>query len=151
MKFQDNLVEFMSNFKEFLQWINKYWESHYQGNYDPIARRKGLPSQAAKPIKTATASKPIAAVQKARESTPVKKTELSGSKLNQTITELNLTIDTLEKERDFYFCKLREIESLVQSDGVDKSLDLVKRIQEILYNTEEGFETPDGNLADETF
>lgn len=35
------------------------------------------------------------------------------------ITELKLSIDVLEKERDFYFAKLRDIEILCQSPDVE--------------------------------
>ena len=54
----------------------------------------------------------------------------------------------LEKERDFYFSKLRDIELLLQTAiDQDPELDkedngLIKNIQAILYSTEEGFEIP---------
>jgi microtubule-associated protein, RP/EB family len=54
----------------------------------------------------------------------------------------------LEKERDFYFSKLRDIELLLQTAvEQDPELDkddngIVKQIQAILYSTEEGFEIP---------
>lgn len=35
------------------------------------------------------------------------------------ITTLKLSIDSLEKERDFYFAKLRDIEILCQSPEID--------------------------------
>lgn len=40
----------------------------------------------------------------------------------------------LEKERDFYFGKLREIEVLCQDEGENN--DLVAKILDILYATE---------------
>lgn len=35
------------------------------------------------------------------------------------ITELKLSVDSLEKERDFYFAKLRDIEILCQSQEIE--------------------------------
>jgi len=63
--------------------------------------------------------------------------------------QLKEAIQGLEKERDFYFSKLRDIELLLQTAvEQDPSLEtdengLVKNIQTILYSTEEGFEIPD--------
>lgn len=66
--------------------------------------------------------------------------------MNKQITELKVTVDGLEKERDFYFGKLREIEIMVQEqlDIAEDSDDMncIKDIQAILYRTEEGFEVP---------
>lgn len=48
-------------------------------------------------------------------------------------------VAALEMERDFYFSKLREIEMLCQAE--DQS-ELTRKILEILYKTQDGFETP---------
>lgn len=52
--------------------------------------------------------------------------------LNEQITELKLTVDNLEKERDFYFSKLREIEILCQNPDLE-NLPVVLAFQKILY------------------
>lgn len=55
--------------------------------------------------------------------------------LNSQVEEMRLTIDGLEKERDFYFGKLRDIEVLCQ-ESEDLNLPQLKSIMEILYATE---------------
>ena len=55
--------------------------------------------------------------------------------LTQLVTEMKLTVDGLEKERDFYFGKLRDIEVLAQKPEYENS-DFVKGLLEILYATE---------------
>lgn len=68
--------------------------------------------------------------------------------LTAQMGEMRVSVEALEKERDFYFGKLREIEIIVaarleeQEEDVSEQ-DVLKRVQEILYQTEEGFEVPD--------
>jgi len=68
--------------------------------------------------------------------------------LKQENEQLKEAIAGLEKERDFYFSKLRDIELLLQT-AVDQDPELekdenglIKSIQTILYSTEDGFEIP---------
>ncbi|TFY73047.1 hypothetical protein EWM64_g10965, partial [Hericium alpestre] len=73
--------------------------------------------------------------------------------------ELSTLMEGLEKERDFYFEKLREIEILVQQqietlEAAGSDDELLRRVQKILYSTEEGFEVPESTGAvdeEETF
>lgn len=60
--------------------------------------------------------------------------------------DMKLTIDALEKERDFYFGKLRDIEVLCQ-EHESEGLPLMSQIMDILYATEEGFAPPDDSNA----
>lgn len=45
----------------------------------------------------------------------------SNPTLTEQITELKLSVDSLEKERDFYFSKLRDIEMLCQTPEIENS------------------------------
>lgn len=68
--------------------------------------------------------------------------------LNERVSKLKLTIEGLEKERNFYFGKLREVEVLCQTDEAQDAATKAK-VLEILYATDEEFEQPkaDGDDA----
>ncbi|KAG9234854.1 calponin homology domain-containing protein [Amylocarpus encephaloides] len=144
-KMQDNL--------EFLQWSKRYWDQYFPGgDYDAVARRRGSgappPSAAPTPRASAGAAK--------RGTTPTTGGRVgkaigggAGSvALTQENNTLKETVQGLERERDFYFSKLRDIELLVQQaceedPEIERQEDgLIKHIQAILYSTEEGFEIP---------
>jgi RP/EB family microtubule-associated protein len=61
--------------------------------------------------------------------------------------EIKSTLDGLEKERDFYFGKLRDIEVLCQ-EYEGENLPIAKRILDILYATADGFAPPEEPLID---
>ncbi|KAK3226712.1 hypothetical protein Dsin_006574 [Dipteronia sinensis] len=52
--------------------------------------------------------------------------------LSKEITDLKLSVDLLEKERDFYFAKLRDIEILCQSPE-SESVPMAVAVKKILY------------------
>ncbi|XP_022112573.1 microtubule-associated protein RP/EB family member 1 isoform X1 [Pieris rapae] len=167
----DRLVKgrFQDNF-EFLQWFKKFYDANYSGSpYDAMAQREGLPmghgSAGAAPRQMPSVKKPAAPIAKvaARPQSIVKanntaiRSPPSNLRLNQNakgdsrvIEELNLqvnelkaSLEGLEKERDFYFGKLREVELICQEMGGQPNVDLVKQILEILYATEDGFAPPE--------
>jgi microtubule-associated protein, RP/EB family len=143
---QDNL--------EFLQWSKRYWDQYFPGgDYDAVARRRGSgappPASNMAPRSSAGAAR--------RGTTPttggrVSKAGVGGgpasAALQQENSTLKETVQGLERERDFYFSKLRDIELLVQQaceedPEIEKQEDgLIKHIQTILYSTEDGFEIP---------
>jgi RP/EB family microtubule-associated protein len=172
-KFQDNL--------EFLQWTKRYWDQFYPGgDYDAVSRRAKAGTMGAGP--PAPAARSNAAVK--RGTTPTvggaarTRTPLGGANsaaLQQEVASLKENVTGLERERDFYFSKLRDIELLVQraveeTPEIEQDEDgLVRHIQAILYSTEvedtsdhkpqtnaniekDGFEIPDAVEEDaETF
>jgi len=61
--------------------------------------------------------------------------------LNFELTELKLTVEGLEKERDFYFGKLRDVEVMCQENEAVGG-EAVQKVLNILYQTEDGFAVP---------
>ncbi|PCH40456.1 hypothetical protein WOLCODRAFT_24114 [Wolfiporia cocos MD-104 SS10] len=154
-KMQDNL--------EFLQWIKRFWDTNYGGHpYDPVGRRKGAPTDTPGSIaplapsssRTTTASRaggrtPITG----HRSTSTQPNELVQN-LQAQVKEMSVSLEGLEKERDFYFSKLRDIEIIVQQqlealEAEGKDDPLLRDVQKILYSTEDGFEVPEQAALDE--
>ncbi|KAG9076338.1 hypothetical protein FRC06_009559 [Ceratobasidium sp. 370] len=159
-KMQDNL--------EFLQWMKRYWLSTYGGQpYDAVARRRGAPTDTpatiaplrAGPGLSASTSggikgrrTPLGGTRAGSATSGVAPEVLAG--LQAQVKEMSAHLEGLEKERDFYFAKLRDIEILVQQqlevlEGEGKDDTTLREIQKILYSTEDGFEVPDTVAVDE--
>merc|ERR1719354_173365 len=151
-KFQDNF--------EFVQWFKKFFDANYDGKeYDPLESRQGQdvsPAPNPGPQRTSpTVPKNMPTPQ--RVTTTIRKnpslSRNGGSDaeigvLNQELMELKLTVDGLEKERDFYFSKLRDIEVICQDQECDTN-PVLSRIIDILYATEDGFAPPEDEELDE--
>lgn len=54
--------------------------------------------------------------------------------LSSQVEDLKISVEGLEKERDFYFGKLRDIEVMCQE--ADEGNPIITRILEVLYATE---------------
>ena len=167
-KYQDNL-EFLQWLKRYFD-LNYNGEPYdaagRRKGHDLFLIGSGNKPVAAAPSKVGDVKKP-AAKSKIESSAPkkfVKPTAAAGSttaaptaggagsaaqkqkiqELEEQISELKLTSDTLEKERDFYFGKLRDIEILLQShqdqenpNPEDKTAALANLVLKILYATED--------------
>lgn len=152
---QDNL--------EFLQWSKRFWDQYFPGGeYDAVARRKGAgapPAAAAAPAPApVTSARTSGAGAAARRGTtpttaaaPVRSVggisaggggAAAAAALKQELNTMKETVAGLERERDFYFSKLRDIELLLQQ-ACDENPELekeenglIKQVQTILYSTE---------------
>eukprot|EP00455_Lapot_gusevi_P012039 TRINITY_DN15647_c0_g1_i2.p1 TRINITY_DN15647_c0_g1~~TRINITY_DN15647_c0_g1_i2.p1 ORF type:complete len:202 (-),score=91.79 TRINITY_DN15647_c0_g1_i2:76-612(-) len=84
-------------------------------------------------------------------SAPVSNEEAE-SKIQELTTKLSkmrVAVEGLEKERDFYFGKLRRIEILCQNDDVTDCAQLKQEALDILYATDdEEFESPEGQATE---
>ncbi|XP_058804586.1 microtubule-associated protein RP/EB family member 1 isoform X4 [Phymastichus coffea] len=163
----DKLVKgrFQDNF-EFLQWFKKFFDANYSGeSYDALGMRGGeplgsggnnVPRGGGMVKRTAPVpSKPAArTVSKAAPTRVPQKPGLGNrdgkvDELSSQIMELKMTVDGLEKERDFYFGKLRDIEVMCQECDNSESPPIVQKILEVLYATEDGFAPPEEIEGDE--
>ncbi|XP_018573562.1 microtubule-associated protein RP/EB family member 1 isoform X2 [Anoplophora glabripennis] len=175
----DKLVKgrFQDNF-EFLQWFKKFFDANYRGTeYDALGARggegmgagganapKGNSLMARKPVAaqppSPAKSKPIGrAMPKVNTVRPTASkpvpNRMAGDngkmeELTNQISEFKITVEGLEKERDFYFGKLRDIEVMCQE--CEDGNPIIQKILEVLYATEEGFAPPDeieGGVGDE--
>ncbi|XP_062854406.1 microtubule-associated protein RP/EB family member 1a isoform X2 [Trichomycterus rosablanca] len=154
-KFQDNF--------EFVQWFKKFFDANYDGkDYDPEAARQGQEAAAIpcavsavvnKPRKGSTAPQRLTTAANKAAAPAMLRTE-SGSRgenteeLAQMVSDLKCTVTDLEKERDFYFSKLRNIELICQEKEGETDPTLQK-ILNVLYATDEGFEIPEDGAGEQ--
>ena len=104
---------------EFLQWIKRFWDTNYGGQgYDPVARRRGAPTDTPATIAPLAPSRGSSSTlhtggARAGGRTPVghragstQPNELVQN-LQSQLREMSTHLEGLEKERDFYFSKVR--------------------------------------------
>ncbi|XP_033644594.1 microtubule-associated protein RP/EB family member 1-like isoform X6 [Asterias rubens] len=158
----DKLIKgrFQDNF-EFVQWFKKFFDANYGGQeYDAVAARHGqattggpggvahkkvaTKTQPRTTVKAAAVAKPAAGAATRNNNQKSNRENMEVAELKLKAKEAEIAIESLEKERDFYFEKLRNIEVICQ-EGENEEIPGVKRILEILYATEDGFETPDAD------
>ncbi|CAN6585182.1 unnamed protein product [Malus baccata var. baccata] len=127
---------------EFLQWLKRYCDSVNGGimneNYNPVERRsKGGKDRHPKGAQKISKSLQSSNLHNPGSGDTVGLNKTSGPKqgrpyaaagganssevqaLSKEITDLKLSVDLLEKERDFYFAKLRDIEILCQTSELE--------------------------------
>ncbi|GBM92453.1 Microtubule-associated protein RP/EB family member 3 [Araneus ventricosus] len=161
----DKLIKgrFQDNF-EFLQWFKKFFDANYGGqDYNPLDARNGImigtEGKGGVSNKSGSTSRlaPNTSVKSIARAAPSPRTTTTGSRiaaqrtnriaagdhqrideLTNQLAEMKVTVDGLERERDFYYGKLRDIEVLCQDQEMSEDKQaFVEQILEILYATEE--------------
>ncbi|XP_068307791.1 microtubule-associated protein RP/EB family member 1A-like [Pyrus communis] len=140
---------------EFLQWLKRYCDSINGGimneNYNPVERRsKGGKDRHPKGAQKISKSLQSSNLHNPGSGDTVGLNKTSGPKqgrpyaaaaganssevqaLSKEITDLKLSVDLLEKERDFYFAKLRDIEILCQTSELE-DIPMSVAVKKILY------------------
>jgi len=166
----DKLIKgrFQDNF-EFCQWFKKFFDANYAGQeYDALGARGGVQPIADGKKPAAGSNRSMAAPSKTRTAAPAPKRTVAPKaaapavkaptkqnvnqqeidNLTAELSEMRTSVDGLEKERDFYFGKLRDIEVLCQEEGA-AGTELSEKVLAILYATEEGFAPPEEEAAGE--
>ncbi|XP_057791984.1 microtubule-associated protein RP/EB family member 1B-like isoform X2 [Salvia miltiorrhiza] len=143
---------------EFLQWLKRYCDSVNGGlmneNYNPVERRtKGGNRSIRGPQKNSKSLQTNNSVNSGscdEEPVVLRRSTSTGAKnmksgantssdfqsLTKEITDLKVSVDLLEKERDFYFAKLRDVEVLCQTPELE-NLPMAVAIKKILYAADE--------------
>ncbi|CAB3397864.1 unnamed protein product [Caenorhabditis bovis] len=91
---------------------------------------------------TQVAAQPTKPAQSNVDALQLKQMKEELEEVNRQLSESDNVIASLEKERDFYFSKLRAIEVICQDNESIGNVE-VSRIIDVLYETEEGFAPPD--------
>ncbi|CAI9753870.1 unnamed protein product [Fraxinus pennsylvanica] len=145
---------------EFLQWLKRYCDSVNGGimneNYNPVERRcKGGKERNIKGSQKISKSLQTNSSFNSGSGDGLGNNKISGIKqgkstsvagsfnssveiqaLTKEMTNLKLSVDLLEKERDFYFAKLRDIEILCQTPELE-NLPMAVAVKKILYAADE--------------
>jgi RP/EB family microtubule-associated protein len=111
----------------------------------PIAKTASPAPQAKlAPARVAASQPKVSSSNKAGSSSGSRESLVRVEELTTQLNEMTVTVEGLEKERDFYFGKLRDIEVLCQEHEVEE-IPVIKQILDILYATEDGFVAPEDN------
>ncbi|CAH8359036.1 unnamed protein product [Eruca vesicaria subsp. sativa] len=142
---------------EFLQWLKRFCDSINGGimneNYNPVERRsRGGKEKSVKgsnkiskslqtnnmhqPLPVTTCNKTFGPKQAKSHAVGGGSNSLAEVQaLSKELEDLKVSVDLLEKERDFYFTKLRDVEILCQTPELD-DLPIVVAVKKILYATD---------------
>jgi len=121
------------------------------GTYARPAFNKPAPNRTAaapRPTAPRSSNTPVASVGSRGNATTNSSSKQNDAKVEDLkLLELKITLEGMEKERDFYFGKLRDIELLCQ-DIAEENNPTIQKILAKLYETEDGFAAPEVEVPD---
>ena len=160
---------------EFLQFMKCYWDMHAPNGDGPQsgafadAAVENNPPSVEKPARAAKPAAEPAASAKGMSSGPkragagpnqrqpapkpasergsLERKQRGAQQLALEVTELKLSVENLERERDFYYSKLREVEVLCQANE-GNNVPFLQQVLDILYKTDDAdeFVTPEEDV-----
>ncbi|KNE57268.1 hypothetical protein AMAG_03001 [Allomyces macrogynus ATCC 38327] len=144
LKFQDNI--------EFLQFVKKFWDTHFPGGYYDAAGRRsgagatvatGAPKPTRSPVSSAgrvssplNAGRPRSSLgsNNGASAAALQQAQMQVAELTAQVEEAQAALDAMGKERDFYFGKLRQVEVALQAlQEQGQEFAAVKDILGVLY------------------
>lgn len=104
---------------EFMQWMKRFWDTNFGGQeYDPVTRRRGAPTDTPAtiaPLAPSRGSGGALGTGRAGGKTPIGGHRSGSAQPNEAtqhlqaqLREMSTHLEGLEKERDFYFAKVRD-------------------------------------------
>jgi RP/EB family microtubule-associated protein len=147
---------------EFLQFMKCYWDMHAPNGTPPENFEENQPANQPSPAsaqpparKAPAAEKKPATMSAGAKRAKPQQVEAARASLGapagamssaqqQEVNELKESVENLERERDFYYSKLREVEVLCQANE-GSQVAFLQEVLEILYKTDDHdeFVTPD--------
>ncbi|KAM8839439.1 microtubule-associated protein RP/EB family member 2 [Synchiropus picturatus] len=110
-----------------------------------VRSASAIPKSSTPTSRPSSAKKIPASAASAAPAKGEKELEAQVTLLTENVSELRVALEGMERERDYYFGKLREVETLCQEQGEENAA-LVDRIMEILYSSED--QEGEGDLAE---
>ena len=142
---------------EFVQFMKCYWDMHApngEGMPNQVFAEAQVPNEAppakqpkeekAEETRAAPGKRPTASKPAPKPNTGASTSNAQQQQLALEVTELKMSVENLERERDFYYSKLREVEVLCQNNEGTNS-PFLDSVLAILYKTDDAdeFISPD--------
>jgi len=110
-----------------------------RAKHEPAASEQEQPKAGAQRKSTNSSAKPSASGAQRESGAAAGGSAAAQRQLTLEVTELKMSVENLERERDFYYSKLREVEVLCQNHE-EQQVPFLQQVLDILYKTDEADE-----------